>query len=107
MRALARERLTVVELRLVHRVRLDAGSDPRALGGAVTVALCGTWEHEGDCHWPHRTDTVTRGGAVVVDVQVSCPSADETEVRRRVAAALAAGELTGPDGRRTTWELVR
>lgn len=96
-----------MELRLVHRVRLDAGGDPRALGGAVTVALCGMWEHDGDCRWPRHTDTVPRGGAIAVDVRVSCPAPDELEVRRLVTAALAAGELTGPDGRRTTWELVR
>jgi hypothetical protein len=95
-----------MELRLFHRVRLDAGGDSRALGGAVTVALCGAWEHDGDCRWPHRTDVVPRGGALVVDVRVTCPDADEHDVRRRVVDALSAGELTGPDGRRTTWELV-
>ncbi len=96
-----------MELRIVHRVRLDAGGDGRALGGAVTVALCGTWEHEGDCRWPHRTDVVSRGGALVVDVTVTCPEADEAELRSLVRGALAAGALDGPDGRRTTWELVR
>lgn len=42
-------------MRLVHRVLLDAGGDPRALGGAVTAALCGHWEHDGRCRWPHHT----------------------------------------------------
>lgn len=96
-----------MELRLVHRIRLDAGGDTRAPGGAVTVALCGVWEHDGDCRWPHRTDVVTRGGALIVDVRVTCAASDEGDVRALVLGALAAGVLVGPDGRRTTWELVR
>lgn len=92
-------------MRLVHRVRLDAGGDPRALGGAVTVALCGHWEHEGECRWPHLTMTHERAGALVVTVDATCAPEDEDEVRRRVRAALAAGELTGPDKSRTTWTL--
>jgi hypothetical protein len=92
-------------VRLVHRVLLDAAGDPRALGGAVTVALCGHWEHDGECRWPHHTSTLDRPGALVVDVEVTCPESDETEVRGLVHDALAAGELVGPDGRRTTWTL--
>lgn len=92
-------------MRLVHRVLLDAGGDPRALGGAVTAALCGHWEHDGDCRWPHLTRTLERGGALVVDTEVTCSEADEPEVRRLVHAALAAGTLDGPDGWVTTWTL--
>lgn len=93
-------------MRLVHRVRLDAGGDPRALGGAITVELCGHWEHDGDCRWPHHTSVHERAGAHVVDVEVTCAPEHEDEVRRRVRAALASGALTGPDGRRTTWSLA-
>ncbi|TCJ28077.1 hypothetical protein [Nocardioides jejuensis] len=96
-----------MELRLVHRIRLDAAGDTRAPGGAITVALCGTWSHDGDCRWPHQTRVVERGGALVVDLSVTCPPEDEPEVRRLVQAALAGGVLEDPDGRRTTWELVR
>lgn len=92
-------------MRLVHRVLLDAGGDRRALGGAVTAALCGHWEHDGYCRWPHLTRTLERGGALVVDTEVTCEPADEDEVRRLVRDALAAGELTGPEGRVTTWTL--
>jgi len=35
-------------------LRLDDATDPRAPGGAVTTALCGHWEHEGACRWPHN-----------------------------------------------------
>jgi hypothetical protein len=41
----------------VHHAALamDTGADPQAPGASVTVALCGHWEHEGPCRWPHRT----------------------------------------------------
>jgi hypothetical protein len=37
-------------------------TDPAAPGEAVTVALCGYWEHEGPCRWPHNNAIVTDGG---------------------------------------------
>jgi hypothetical protein len=94
-------------VRLVHRVRLDAGGDTAAPGGAVTSALCGHWEHDGPCRWPHSTRALERGGALVLDITVECEPADEDDVRRLIAAALVLGEIAGPDGRRTTWQLVR
>jgi hypothetical protein len=93
-------------MRLVHRVRIDAGGDTAAPGGAVTTALCGHWEHDGPCRWPHATRALERGGALVLDISVECDAAEADEVRRLVLDALAAGETTGPDGWRTTWELV-
>lgn len=37
------------------RLHLAAGSDPAAVGAAVTAELCGHWEHEGACRWPHNS----------------------------------------------------
>lgn len=37
-------------------IALHPEVDPRAVGGAVTVALCGHWEHEGPCCWPHNNE---------------------------------------------------
>ena len=37
-------------------LELAPGSDPRAPGGAVTVALCGHWDHEEPCRWPHYSE---------------------------------------------------
>jgi hypothetical protein len=34
---------------------LRDGLDPAAAGAAVTVELCGHWEHEGPCRWPHNS----------------------------------------------------
>lgn len=40
----------------MHEAELLLGedTDPAAPGAAVTVALCGHWEHEGPCRWPHN-----------------------------------------------------
>ncbi len=46
------------------RVELAAGIDPAALGGAITAELCGHWEHEGPCRWPHNS---------AIDVQADPP----------------------------------
>src|SRR5215217_2477118 len=35
-------------------LNLDAGSDRAAAGAAVTTALCGHYDHEGPCRWPHN-----------------------------------------------------
>ena len=35
-------------------LRLNEGADDHKPGAAVTVALCGHWEHEGPCRWPHN-----------------------------------------------------
>jgi hypothetical protein len=45
----------------VYEADLDLapGADPRAPGGAVTVALCGHWEHDGPCRWPHYSELDT------------------------------------------------
>jgi hypothetical protein len=36
-------------------IDLSADVDPAAVGAAVTVELCGHWEHEGACRWPHNS----------------------------------------------------
>src|SRR5688572_4713476 len=52
-------------------VELDEG-DVRAIGAAVTVALCGHWEHEGPCRWPHLTTTESTQGRIAVHVSYDC-----------------------------------
>ena len=73
----------------------------------MTVALCGHWEHEGPCRWPHRTEASTRADGVTrVRTVVTLDEADEADVRERFRAALDEGGLTGPDGRVSRWRLV-
>ena len=88
-------------------LRLGPDDDPRALGGAVTQALCGHWDHEGPCRWPHRTDsTACADGSTTTRVLFRCAPRDEAEVRRRIVAAVRRGWLDGPEGR-SAWTLER
>jgi hypothetical protein len=43
-------RVFVVEVEMA----LKTAGDPAAVGAAVTVELCGHWEHEGPCRRPHN-----------------------------------------------------
>lgn len=82
---------------------LEPGADPAAPGGAVTVALCGNWDHAGPCRWPHQTAATwdERSGRVRV-VFVAAPE-DEDHVRALIDGALADGECVGPDGMLSRW----
>ena len=86
---------------------MDGGND-RAPGGAITVALCGSWSHEPPCPLaPHATRAIRSGGEVRLRVLFATAAADEDEVRRRIDDALARGEGEDPDGVRTHWDVVR
>ena len=80
--------------------------DANALGGAVTTALCGHWEHDGPCRWPHHTTSVPAREEVVATIRFDASQAEEQQVRELIRAALVAGSLVGPDGTTTTWRLA-
>jgi hypothetical protein len=84
---------------------LDPGGDSRAPGGAITVALCGHWDHEPPCPLaPHHTDASPGGDDTVrLRVLFAAEPADEERVRSLITQALSSGRLTGPDGRVTRW----
>jgi hypothetical protein len=85
-------------------VVLDPGGDPRAPGGAITVALCGYWDHEPPCPLaPHHTDATPEGDSLRVRILFAAEPADEHRVRELIAQALSAGRQEGPDGRVTRW----
>lgn len=86
--------------------RLEPGGDPRALGGAVTVGLCGAWEHDGPCRWPHHTATGAAAGLSTLRTVFRARPEHETEVRRLLVAALRTGRQAGPDGSTTVWLLL-
>lgn len=86
-------------------VELADGADPRALGGAITVALCGHWEHEPPCRWPHHTDVAVDGDRHVVRTVFTVAPEDEPAVRQRIVEALAAGQQAGPDGKVSRWTI--
>lgn len=85
---------------------LGHGASVSAPGGAVTVALCGHWEHEGPCAWPHNTSVLGyEGDAVTVKVEFSCEPDEEDSVRRLIRKSLHDGAVVGPHGTET-WTLV-
>jgi len=72
-------------------LRLDAGSDPDAVGAAVTVALCGHWEHEGPCRWPHNNAIEPLGSGAIFRTIFVAAASDEVQVRERIERALREG----------------
>jgi hypothetical protein len=90
-------------MRLTYRIELVPGGDERAPGGAITVALCGHWEHDGPCRWPHHTGVRRDGEALILTVDVTCDGADEDEVRRLVNGAVTSGAQVGPNGNVSRW----
>ena len=77
--------------------------DPAALGAAVTVALCGHWEHDGPCRWPHHTETHRQDDQVVATVRFDAAADEVADVRALITSAVSSGSLTGPDGSVTRW----
>ncbi|MGY1781979.1 hypothetical protein [Geodermatophilus sp. SYSU D01036] len=92
-----------------HDAVLAMGSDgdERAPGGAITVALCGGWSHDGPCPLAsHHTSAERQGDRVRLRVLFAAPPAEEGRVRTLIRAALLAGEAHGPDGATASWRLV-
>ncbi len=87
-------------------VTMEPDGDVREPGAAITVALCGHWEHEPPCPLaPHSTDAHRRGDQVRLRVLFAAEPAAEAEVRRRIEAALSQGGLPGPDTATRHWQL--
>lgn len=91
-----------------HEAVLTMGADDdlRAAGAAITVALCGHWEHEPPCPLaPHHTAAERVGDEVRVRTLFAVEPAREAEVRDLIRGALADGRLVGGDGRQSRWSL--
>jgi hypothetical protein len=87
---------------------MPPGADVAAAGAAVTVALCGHWEHQPPCPLaPHHTVAEWVGDEVRVRTLFAVEPELESDVRARIDGALAGGRLVGPDGAVTTWRLER
>jgi len=67
---------------------LPDGFDPATVGAAVTVELCGHWEHEGACRWPHNSAIdADRDPALLRTLFVACDG-ESAVVRERIEATL-------------------
>ena len=85
-------------------VDVDEGGEP-APGAAITVELCGHWEHEGACRWPHYTSATPDADGLRIRTLFACSADDEAEVRARITAALSSGR-SPIDTQARTWRLV-
>ena len=84
---------------------MEPEADEGAPGAAVTVALCGHWDHEGPCPLsPHRAHAARVGDELHVTVVFAAEPETEHEVRRRIERALS-GQWRFPDGFTTPWQL--
>ena len=89
-------------------IELAADADERAPGGAVTVALCGHWDHEGPCRWPHYSTLEPRAdGLSKLVVDFNAVPQDVERVRAKIKAGVETGQLVGPDGRLSKWRIYQ
>ena len=87
-------------------VAMRDGASPNALGGAITKALCGAWDHSPPCPLaPHYVSNVTEGETVSLRVVFATEPSNERRVRDLIGEALAGGQLIVPDGGIAYWEL--
>ena len=78
----------VVEVEL----HLYPGTDVRAPGGAVTAGLCGHWDHDGPCRWPHNNRLDIEESSARFRTIVIVAHEDRDEVLRRIEVALRGDE---------------
>jgi hypothetical protein len=71
---------------------LATAVDPAAVGAAVTVELCGHWEHDGGCRWPHNSEieVAPDGRAATFRTLFVAPPSEAAAVHERIADALRA-----------------
>ena len=73
-------------------IAFSAAADTRAPGGVVTIALCGSWDHEGSCRWPHHTSVDASLTPSPVRVVFVADDDELVDVRRMIESALASGD---------------
>ena len=85
--------MTNARVAFVHEAELQLldGTDPASVGAAVTTALCGHWEHEGPCRWPHNNDIELSDSAANFRTLFVAPSTEEDDVRERIERSLREG----------------
>ncbi len=88
-------------------LRMASGADIRTPGGALTVALCGHWDHQAPCPIaPHHTRAVRGVDRVHSRILFATEPELEPLVRQLISRALDRGQLKGPDGRLSSWQVL-
>ncbi|MFI0454582.1 hypothetical protein [Actinomadura sp. 6N118] len=84
---------------------MGPNADMGAPGAAVTVGLCGHWDHQPPCPLaPHHVRADQVGGQVRIRILFAAEPDAEQQVRHLIELALS-GQLTLPDGLTTPWQL--
>jgi hypothetical protein len=80
-------------------VAMAADADERAPGAAITIELCGHWEHQPPCPLAeHHTEATRKGEEIHLRVEFATDPELEAEVRSRIDTALARSELRTSHG---------
>ena len=82
--------MTSVRTPHVHEatLRLEDEADPAAVCAAVTVELCGAWDHHGGCRWPHNNEIWPEGKSATFRTLFVAPPSQIREVHDRIGLAL-------------------
>ena len=86
---------------------MEPDADDRAPGGAITIALCGSLEHEPPCPLaPHHTRAERAGEEVRLRVLFAAEPNEESRVRAMIDDALVEGTGATPKDGTVSWRLV-
>ena len=72
-------------------VALEDGTDHASVGAAVTVELCGHWDHPGPCRWPHNNEIVSDRESAGFRTVFVADEEEEPAIRTRIEDALRGG----------------
>ena len=93
-----------MNFRFAHQATVELlEGDVRAIGAAVTVALCGHWEHDGPCRWPHLTTTESTEDRIAVHVSYDCADNERADVEWQIPKSQQPRNYLRCNGRRKTW----
>src|SRR6202021_3286084 len=82
---------------------MESHADVQAPGAAVTVALCGHWDHEPRCPLaPHYVSAASDDGGLRVRIPFAAEPDQEGEIRHLIEQALP-GQLEFPAGFPPPW----
>ena len=83
---------------------MEPHADVQAPGAAVTVALCGHWDHKPPCPLAPHHVSAADDDELRVRILFAAEPDKEDEVRHLIEQALS-GQLKFPDGFTTPWQL--